>query len=95
MLRPLWRQGFRYFKVGVVLDDLRDAETEPRSLFPTRDPVRSARLMAAMDAVNGRFGRGTVRPLATGIARRWGTRMDRLSPRYTTHLDEIMRARAW
>ena len=67
MLRPLWRQGFRYSKVGVVLDDLRDAEAEPCSLFPTRDPAKSAKLMAALDAVNARFGRGALWPLATGI----------------------------
>ena len=95
MLRPLWRQGFRYFKVGVLLDDLRDAETEPRSMFPTRDPAKSARLMAALDAVNARFGRGALRPLATGIARPWGTRHGRMSPRYTTRLDELMEAKAW
>ncbi len=95
MLRPLWRQGYRYFKVGVLLDDLRDAATEPRSLFPTRDPAKSARLMAALDAVNARFGRGTLRPLATGLARPWGTRHARLSPRYTTRADELMEAKAW
>ena len=95
MLRPLWRGGHRYFKVGVILDDLRDRETQPRSLFPTRDPIASRRLMAALDEVNGRFGRGTLRPLATGIERRWGTRHERLSPRYTTRLDEVMRGRAW
>ena len=95
MLRPLWRQGFRYFKVGVLLDDLRDAATEPRSLFPTRDPAKSARLMAALDAVNARFGRGALRPLSTGVARPWGTRHARLSPRCTTRLDELMEAKAW
>ena len=95
MLRPLWRQGFRYFKVGVVLDDLRDAEAEPRSLFPSRDPARSARLMAALDAVNARSGRGALRPLSTGLARPWGTQQARLSPRYTTRADELMEAEAW
>ncbi len=95
MLRPLWRNGYRYFKVGVVLDDLRDAATEPRSLFPTRDPARSARLMAALDAVNARFGRGALRPLATGLARPWGTRHGRMSPRYTTRVEELMEAKAW
>ena len=95
MLRPLWRNGYRYFKVGVVLDDLRDAAVEPRSLFPTRDPAKSARLMAALDAVNARFGRGALRPLATGIARPWGTRHGRMSPRYTTRADEMMEAKAW
>ena len=94
MLRPLWRDGHRYSKVGVLLDDLRDAEAEPRSLFPTRDPARSKKLMAALDAVNARFGRGTLRPLSTGVARTWGTRHARLSPRYTTRLDELMEATA-
>ena len=94
MLAPLWRDGLRYMKVGVLLDDLRDKATEPRSLFPTRDPARSAALMRAVDQVNSRYGRGTLRPLATGIARPWNTRAGRLTPRYTTHPDEIMQARA-
>jgi DNA polymerase V len=95
LLRPPWRDGYRYFKVGVLLDDLRGAEAEPRSLFPLRDPARSARLMSALDAVNARFGRGTLRPLATGLARPWGTRHGRMSPRCTTRVDELMEARAW
>ncbi len=93
MLRPLWRQGFRYSKAGVVLDDQRDTETEPRSLFPSRGPAKSARLMAVLDPVNARFGRGALRPLSTGLARPWSTRHARLSPRYTTRADD-MRAQA-
>jgi DNA polymerase V len=95
MLRPLWRQGYRYAKAGLMLDDLRDAATEPSNLLPTRDPVRSGRLMAAMDGINGRFGRGTLRPLAIGISRGRSARQNRLSPRYTTRADEMMEATAW
>lgn len=94
MIQPLWRPGYRYIKAGVMLDDLRDAATEPAGLFPTRDPIRSKRLMAALDAVNGRYGRGALRPLATGIARPWSTRQARLTARYTTHAAEMMEARA-
>ncbi len=94
MLAPLWRDGHRYMKVGVMLDDLRDGATQPRTLFPTRDPMQSAALMRAMDGVNARYGRGTLRPLATGIARPWGTRAGLLTQRYTTHPGEIMQARA-
>ena len=94
MLAPLWRAGHRYMKVGVMLDDLRDTATQPRTLFPTRDPRQSATLMRAMDQVNARYGRGTLRPLATGIARPWGTRAGLLTQRYTTHPGEIMQARA-
>ena len=78
-----------------MLDDLRDAATKPRSLFPTRDRARSAKLMAALDAANARFGRGALRALSTGLARPWGTRHARLSPCYTTRVDEVMEAEAW
>ena len=83
MLAPLWQDGRRYMKVGVMLDDLRDAATQPRSLFPTRDPRQSAALMRAMDQVNGRYGRGALRPLATGIDRPWGTAGRAAHPRAT------------
>ncbi len=94
MLAPLWRDRHRYMKIGVMLDDLRDRAAHPRTLFPTRDPAHSAALMRAMDQVNNRYGRGTLRPLATGTARPWGTRAGRLTQRYTTHADEIMQATA-
>jgi len=95
MLTALWAPGFRYFKLGVMLDDLTDAATAPASMFPTRDPARSARLMAALDGLNGRYGRGTLRPLSTGIHRPWATRQQKLTPRYTTQASEIMEAQAW
>ncbi|TCZ54592.1 Y-family DNA polymerase [Roseicella aquatilis] len=95
LLRSLWQPGYRYAKAGVMLNDLRPEAGQPRMLFPTRDPVRSARVMAAMDAVNARHSAGTLRPLATGLARPWAARAARLSPRYTTRLEEILVARAW
>ncbi|MDX5929323.1 Y-family DNA polymerase [Acidiphilium acidophilum] len=90
MLEPMWRAGFRYSKAGIMLGELIDAGSQPMSLFPTKDPVRSARAMAALDAVNGRFGRDTLRPLATGISRTWTAKAMNLSPRYTTRVGEIL-----
>lgn len=95
LLTPLWRDGFRYFKAGVVLTDLVTRAAQPRMLFATRNPEASRRTMAALDAVNARYGRGTLRPLSTGIARSWGTRHSCQSQRFTTRLDEVMEATAW
>jgi len=95
MLRPLWVPGLRYFKAGVVLNDLVPEQLQPRMLFATRDTARSAKVMAALDVVNARYGRGTLRPLATGIERAWATRHDRLSQRYTTNAAEMLVATAW
>ena len=88
--KRIYRPGLKYWKAGVLLNDLSDARTAPRHLFPARDPEKSARLMQALDRINGRYGRGALRPAVTGIERAWTAKADRLSQRYTTELAEIM-----
>ena len=92
--RSIFRPGLRYWKAGVMLNDLTDAATAPVQLFPSRDPLRSAQLMAAIDGLNGRFGRGMVRPAVSGVERRWAAKAEHVSPRYTTRLDELARVYA-
>ncbi len=45
--------------------------------------------MQAVDKINGRFGRHTVRPLAMDFEHKWKMKQEKLSKRYTTRLDEI------
>ncbi|TNC66419.1 Y-family DNA polymerase [Rubellimicrobium roseum] len=90
----IWREGFRYSKAGVMTMGLIRAEEAPRPLFDGLDRERSARLMGALDAVNARWGRGTLVPASTGLTRAWATRFEHRSPRYTTQLDELPLARA-
>lgn len=98
-----WRDGFRYVKAGVLLDDLCAAQDAPRSLFDTPAP-RSAERMAVMDQLNSRFGRGTVFMAAAGVERGhhgsgqggkgWKLRAEFHSPCYTTRLSELPVVRA-
>ena len=88
--RSIFRPGLPYWKAGVMLGELTDAATAPVQMFPSRDPVKSARLMATLDNINGRFGRGMVRPAGSGPSRRWAAKAEHLSPRYTTRLDELV-----
>ena len=90
----LWRPGYRFAKAGVVFVDLHRPDDLPIQMLPSRDPERSARLMAALDGVNGRFGRNTLRPGGTGPKPQWGMRRARLSPAYTTRLDDVLEAQA-
>lgn len=93
--RSIWRPGFRYAKAGIVIVDLFRANELPAAdLFPSRDKAKSAALMAALDSVNARYGRGSLRPGGTGEQAVWGMRRGRLSPRYTTDLGEILEAKA-
>jgi len=94
LLCAFWRPGFRYFKAGIMLGDLAPARQQA-GMFATRDTVKSARTMAALDAVNARFGRGTLRPAATGMLKAWAGRQARHSPRYTTSAEEMLIAKAF
>lgn len=92
--RRIWREGYRYAKAGVILLDLSEARHMPETFFPSRDPGKSSALMRAMDAVNLRFGRNTLRPATLAGRPRWGMRRGNISPSYTTRADELMRVRA-
>jgi len=94
-LEAAWQggRGYHYVKAGVLLDDLCRAEDAPPTLFDAAAP-RSEALMAAMDRVNARYGRGTIFPAAAGIERGWKQQAAHHSPRYTTRLDELPRVRA-
>jgi DNA polymerase V len=50
--RSIFRQGKRYWKAGVMLNDLQDAKTATAQMFPTRDPIKSAKLMGVMDGLD-------------------------------------------
>lgn len=89
-LEGLWRPTYRYAKAGVVLLDLYRPQQLPASLFPSRDPVRSAALMKAMDAITNRHGRAAVRIAASAPEGSWNMRRRRLSPRYTTAAEEML-----
>ncbi len=106
-VRTQFRAGFRYAKAGAVLSDLQPIGQEQGELdlFSSLEDTRSApdprtKLMAAMDALNNRFGRDSVRLGSTAAASNgsdvavWATRQERRSPRYTTRWNEMPVVRA-
>lgn len=84
--------GFRYAKAGVLLLDLyRPTDLPMADMFASRDPEKSKALMGALDAINGRFGRNTVRPGAIAPAPAWSMRRANLSPCYTTRETDLLK----
>ena len=93
LLRGLLRDGIGYKKAGVALLDLARPDELQADLFgPT--VVGIDRLMATMDQINQKFGRGTADLGASGWQARpaWGMRQHILSPNYTTSVQKIPRA---
>ena len=95
-LETIFRPGHRYKKAGVILLGLEPVGRRQLSLLdasPEAD-ARGGRLMAALDAVNAKWGKGALVPAACGIDKPWAMRQARRSPRYTTVWDELPVARA-
>ena len=93
-MRTLYRDGYRYKKAGVMLTGLLPVSQVQTDMFDQQDRVRSTRLMLALDAVNDRWGAGTLAYASSGLAPSWTTQFHRRSPAYTTDWNELPVARA-
>jgi DNA polymerase V len=97
-LRAIYRPGYQLAKAGVMLLELQPNTMLQAELDLKRDeaPDRS-RLMATMDDLNQRYGRGTVQMASAGLAgdrRVWTIKQERRTPGYTTCWADMPVARA-
>lgn len=89
LLERIYKAGFEYRKAGIFLSDITFDNSKQQSFFLKVDDEKQTRLMQAVDKINGRHGRHTVRPLAMGFEHQWKMKQQKLSSRYTTRLNEI------
>jgi DNA polymerase V len=91
ILKQIYRPGFRFQKAGVMLGEIVPAGGQQTDMFGFRTSEdHSAKLMVAMDAINGRWGRHTIRAASQGYRAPWAMRQGNLSPGYTTKWDDMM-----
>ncbi len=89
LLDMIWRQGYRYMKGGVMLNDFYDAGIYQPDLFcDAKIRVNSKPLMHVMDKIN-HSGKGKVWFAGEGITKFWGMKREHLSPAYTTNWKEL------
>jgi DNA polymerase V len=92
LVERLHRPHRRWQKAGVLLQDLQPVEQLQHHLLvplTAAEQRRREALMAAVDRLNGRYGRGTVQWAACGLRPAWAMRRERLSRAATTRLADI------
>ena len=57
--------------------------------FDEQDTQRAKNLMATLDEINARMGRGTVRSAGEGIQKPWAMRSDNKSSAFTTDWGQL------
>jgi DNA polymerase V len=101
-LQAIYRRGFNYAKAGVMLlelqpDSVVQGELDLGDDGSLEDIADKTRLMAALDAINQRYGKGTMKVASAGLdgdRRVWSMRQERMTPAYTTDWADIPVARA-
>ncbi|WDY59636.1 Y-family DNA polymerase [Pseudomonas sp. PSKL.D1] len=89
----VYRQGFRYSKAEVLLMELCQRGEYTTDLFAPSQTLQAERVMAVIDGVNGRWGRGTLRSAAVPAAAQWAMRREMMSQSFTTCADGLWRVR--
>ena len=89
LLRSIYRKGYSYKKVGVLLLNLQPRDQYQGLLFKDHHNEKKGRLVEALESINSRHGTGTAFLAAQGIDRTWDMKRNRRTPRYTTNWNEI------
>lgn len=90
----IWQAGHRYQKAGVMLGDFFSQGVAQLNLFDDNAPrPGSEQLMAVMDTLNAKEGRGTLYFAGQGIQQQWQMKRAMLSPCYTTRSSDLLRVK--
>jgi DNA polymerase V len=88
-LKQIFKEGYQYKKAGVIVHEISPAHIYQTTLFNSRNN-KHIPLMQAVDHINARFGQQKIRLASQDLQRIWKMKQARLSPRYTTDINDII-----
>lgn len=91
-LGKIFKSGIAYQKVGVTLNQLIDKSNQPINLCLFEEPKpfqNNEKFLEVFDAVNRKYGRGTLCLAAKGFQKTWAMKRGMKSPNYTTQWHEL------
>ena len=88
-LARIFREGYAYSKAEILLAEICQRGEITGDLFTPAQPAIADQLMATLDAVNRKYGRGTLRAARIREAPGWSMRRELLSQGFTTRIDQV------
>ena len=88
-LRAIYKEGYNYKKAGVIVMGLTPNNETQLSFFDTSNPKHQP-LMSTIDKLNLSYGVNKVKFGNQSLGRQWKMKQEKLSPRYTTSLKEVI-----
>jgi len=88
-LKAIFKEGYHYKKAGVIVMELTPQAEKQLNIFTEENP-KHQKLMLVMDGVNNTIGQKKLKLACQDLGRTWKMKQARLSPRYTTRIDELL-----
>jgi DNA polymerase V len=90
ILKKLFKEGVYYQKAGVMLMELVPAVGQQTDLFGfSLCEPKTAKLMDAMDSINKKYSKGTIKLASEGVQKAWVMKRNMKSPNYTNDWNEL------
>lgn len=89
-LEKIFKEGYEYRKAGIILSGLVPAEKMSKRMFDDERFERQHKLMKAIDEINQKFGKDTVRFASVERNGAWKMKQIYKSPSYTTNWNELL-----
>ena len=86
----IFRDGYKYKKAGVMLDDLIPDNQIQATLFDNRDDFKNKKIMTTLDMLNDKLGSGTLTYASQGRTRPWKMKCEKRTPKYTTDWKQLI-----
>ena len=88
-VEKLFKKGIKYKKAGVIVMGLVPTNNYQLDLFNKEHPKHKP-LMSAIDYINKKYKDHKIKLGTQDLERTWKMRQERLSPRYTTNINDII-----
>lgn len=88
-LKRIFKKGYAYKKAGVIVMGISPEETKQLKLFENSNEKHKG-LMEVMDRLNRKWGGHKIKLSSQDLKRTWKMKQEKLSPKYTTRLSDIM-----
>lgn len=88
-LERIYKLGYHYKKAGVIVFDFTPEDATQLTIFGNGNPNHTA-IMHTIDKLNALYGRQKIKLASQDLKRMWVMKQEKLSPRYTTNLKDII-----
>lgn len=91
-LESIYKKGIRYKRAGVIVTGLVPTYNYQLDMFCNENPKHKP-LMSTIDKINKKYKDYKIKLGSQDLERTWKMRQERLSPKYTTNINEIIKVK--